>query len=86
MARADLDDAARALAAHERVGGGRVEAREPILVEARRPVAGGNAQELAPIGFDRLEERREARLGRREQGPQRRIIGRGGGARRSGTG
>ena len=77
MPRADLDDAARALAAHKRVGGGGVEAREPVLVEAGRPVAGGNAQKIAPIGLDRLEERRETRLGRREQGPQRRIVGSG---------
>ena len=36
MAGADLDDPPRLLLPHERVGGGRVEAREPVLVEAGR--------------------------------------------------
>ncbi len=48
MPRADLDDAVGLLASHQGVGGGRVEAREPVLGEARRPLA----DEIGAAGTD----------------------------------
>ena len=71
---ADLDDPARPLAAHERVGRRRIEARKPGLVEARRPGAGGERRKALADAFDRVERRFEARRGFGKQRAQGGIV------------
>ena len=57
-----------------RVGGGGVEAREPVLVEARRTVAGRDRVKLARRRADVVEHRPEPGLRRLKQRAQGRVV------------
>ena len=59
--------------AQDGVGGGGVEPREPVLVEARRTVAGRDRVELARRRADVVEHRPEPGLRRLKQRPQGRV-------------
>lgn len=71
--RPDLDDPPRLVGAQDGVGGGGVEPREPVLVEARRTVAGRDRVELARRRADVVEHRPEPGLRRLKQRPQGRV-------------
>jgi hypothetical protein len=74
MAGPDLDDSLRAPGPHQGVGGGRVEPREPVLVESRRAAARHDRVESVPEARDVGDHCGEALLGGRKQGSQRRVV------------
>jgi hypothetical protein len=77
MAGADLDDPARPVLAHQHVGGGGVEAREPVLIPARlRRRVGTDRGKRLGIDAHAPQQRGKIRLGCRKNPFQRLVASR----------